>query len=498
MRRPTARPYPLVMPNQRRRVATVAALLLAVALVVTVFYRGFFVVPYDLRIIRQDIPCAGPARESIRVLLLSDVDFPRYRSNLDRAADAARTFDPDLVLVAGDFLDRASTLKDPGIRQAAQAWFEGLPARGRRLLAPGEAESPALELLRASWSPEVIEPVANESRRFEIRGERLDVFVADQKTDPAPWSVQKEGDRWTARARCRATETYVQLAKPDAQTWDSVEVTLALRLAKLDGRVLVRLASDPAADPRVGDALVVVYDKAYPGFRFHGRWQGDRKLSGRAQSRYVPPTGVWFRCRIRFLDEGNATRVQARFWTEGDAEPKEWMIDASASGPNRRRKGTIAFGGERASVQFADLIVTDSSGQPLFRDAFDDEERFRADWKQWSRLGAWLASSPDGAMRLLVSHTPDIALDVAELGGVAPAAILAGHTHGGQVSLPWLGPVYTDSRLGRKYDRGLFRFAGTPLFITAGVGTPPVDPSAPAPVTDQDQNPGLNPALNPA
>ena len=147
------------------------------------------------------------------------------------------------------------------------------------------------------------------------------------------------------------------------------------------------------------------------------------------------------------------------------------MIDASASGPNRRREGTIAFGGERGSVQFADLVVTDGSGQPLFRDAFDNQERFRTDWKQWSRLGAWLALRPDGAMRLILSHTPDIALDVAALGGVPPAAILAGHTHGGQVSLPWLGPVYAATHLGRSFDRGLFRFAGTPLFITAGVGT---------------------------
>ena len=206
------------MPNQRRRVARLAALWLAVTLAVAALYRGFVVVPYDLRIIRQDISSAGLKQGPIRVLLFSDVDFPRYQANLDRAAEAARDFDPDLVLVAGDFLDRDSTLADPGVRQAAQTWFDGLPARGRRLLAPGEAESPALDLLRASWSKDIIEPMANESRQFEIRGERLDVFVADQGTDPAPWRVQKDADRWTAVARCRRTESYVQLDRPDNDT----------------------------------------------------------------------------------------------------------------------------------------------------------------------------------------------------------------------------------------------------------------------------------------
>jgi predicted MPP superfamily phosphohydrolase len=39
------------------------------------------------------------------------------------------------------------------------------------------------------------------------------------------------------------------------------------------------------------------------------------------------------------------------------------------------------------------------------------------------------------------------------------------------VSFPWLGPLYTSTWLGRSFDRGLFRVAGTPLFITAGIGT---------------------------
>jgi len=457
--------------NQRRRVLWVATLLLAITLVLAVLYEGFVFTPYDLRIIRQDIPCAGFSHGPVRVLLLSDVDFPRYRSNLDRAAEAARAFDPDLVFVAGDFLDRASALRDPEVRQAASVWFDSLPARGRRLLAPGEEESPAIDRLKSSWSPEVIEPLANESRQFEIRGERLDVFVADDRTDPAPWRVFRDGDRWTAGAKCRRADTYVQLARPDAGAWRDVEVTLALRLGLPDGGAFVRLLANPDSDPRVSEGLLIVHDEHEPGFRLVGRWPGSRVLSGRVRSAYVPRVGSWTRGRIQVVDEGNTTRIKARFWTEGGDEPTHWMIDAEASGPGRRRQGTIALGGRRGGVQFADVAVTDGTGRLLLREAFDDRNRFLSEWKQWSRLGAWLASPPDGATRLLLAHTPDIALDVEAWGGVPPSAILAGHTHGGQVSLPWLGPVYTATHLGRSFDRGLFRVAGSPLFITAGVGT---------------------------
>jgi len=56
-------------------------------------------------------------------------------------------------------------------------------------------------------------------------------------------------------------------------------------------------------------------------------------------------------------------------------------------------------------------------------------------------------------------------------------AVLAGHTHGGQVRLPFLGALTTRSSLGPFYDLGLFDFAAanqrgvTTLYINSGVGT---------------------------
>lgn len=49
--------------------------------------------------------------------------------------------------------------------------------------------------------------------------------------------------------------------------------------------------------------------------------------------------------------------------------------------------------------------------------------------------------------------------------------ILTGHTHGGQIRIPLLGPIQTMTSIGKKYAAGLHRFGESMVYVSRGVGT---------------------------
>ena len=68
---------------------------------------------------------------------------------------------------------------------------------------------------------------------------------------------------------------------------------------------------------------------------------------------------------------------------------------------------------------------------------------------------------------ILLTHSPDMFVKVPEDVNLT----LAGHTHGGQVRIPKFGPIFTASRYGDKYTKGLVEEKGRKLITTTGIGT---------------------------
>ena len=78
----------------------------------------------------------------------------------------------------------------------------------------------------------------------------------------------------------------------------------------------------------------------------------------------------------------------------------------------------------------------------------------------------------DDKLHILLAHRPDtvIALDTPQI--PAPHLALCGHTHGGQIRIPFFGPFFTASIYGCALDYGLFEHKqnNAKMIISGGLG----------------------------
>jgi predicted MPP superfamily phosphohydrolase len=88
-------------------------------------------------------------------------------------------------------------------------------------------------------------------------------------------------------------------------------------------------------------------------------------------------------------------------------------------------------------------------------------------WTREVDLARAFGTVPDGALRLVLVHEPDIFPNVPD----SATLTFAAHTHGGQVRLPFWGPLVVPSDYGRRYAAGHVWEGGRDLFVTTGVGT---------------------------
>lgn len=110
------------------------------------------------------------------------------------------------------------------------------------------------------------------------------------------------------------------------------------------------------------------------------------------------------------------------------------------------------------------LVPASVGGEPaLYLVGLDDLFYGSPDWSKA------LAAVPPGATWIAAVHEPHGALWASHFGA---SLVLSGHTHGGQIRLPGLGGLGTarSSYLPAMYEKGLFDFFRTKLFITSGAG----------------------------
>jgi predicted MPP superfamily phosphohydrolase len=103
----------------------------------------------------------------------------------------------------------------------------------------------------------------------------------------------------------------------------------------------------------------------------------------------------------------------------------------------------------------------DLGGLPVEVTGMDDPHVHRADLRVTPRRRP-------GLFGLAVVHSPDPAPELAALGW---DLIVAGHTHGGQVRMPVVGALVTNSHMPRRFASGVVRLGRAILHTSPGLGS---------------------------
>ncbi|HEX4963836.1 MAG TPA: metallophosphoesterase [Thermoanaerobaculia bacterium] len=448
----------------------------------------------------RDVERIELAAPRIRIAHLSDLhirgDMPLLHRLLNEVA-AAR---PDLIVISGDLIhDVPGAAEAERIARTTEAFIAAL-----RRIAPvygvqGHSEHQGEIVDRLARAG--MQWLSNEGRRIGPDGRILLLGLNTQVgTDWLAWSWKPPfeplvmgGTRLYGARRGEPYRNFFSHYDPsptglaDASgplAWSGYEVSCE---AWIDNR-------DAGVGLAVHSHYVLGDDRMIQFHRDGSRWDQTGAFSliasgsgfdgprDRLDSGVAPKPKRWYRLKVRTEVLPDRLQVLAKAWPAGRVEPPVWQAHAENHSPRRPLAGTVglwASGG--GTVIYRNLKVVNHDGRVLLNEPLvlprgtDKPAGFRVG-ARGTRTALALARSPEvpaGTPVVILSHMPDVAREAAWRG---IDAVIAGHTHGGQVRIPFVGALTTRSALGAYYDRGLFHFPApnvrglTTFYVNPGVG----------------------------
>lgn len=122
-------------------------------------------------------------------------------------------------------------------------------------------------------------------------------------------------------------------------------------------------------------------------------------------------------------------------------------------------RGQDFFGGTGFRELDRDTVELTKDGDTFFITGLGFGEG--ASWR------AALKRVPPGHYSIFLFHKSDL---IEAIRGLNVDLYLSGHTHGGQIALPFYGAIITFSRYGKRYEAGEYRVGNTILYVNRGLG----------------------------
>jgi predicted MPP superfamily phosphohydrolase len=439
----------------------------------------------------------GLAAPRFRIAHLSDLHIRGDSRLLRRLRREIAEAKPDLIVISGDLIQDVPDREDFIARASAVAAF----ITALKEIAPvyavqghSEHQGELVGMLQRAG----LEWLSNEGRRIGPDGSVLLLGLNTQV------GIDWRGQRWPSPFRplemdgvrlygARHGEPYRNFYSSYDPTpkgladeggplaWSGYEVTCDARISHEDAGVGLALHSRYVR----GEDRLVEFSRDGSRWAQGGAFsifEHGSSLEGKTDTGVLPEPGRWYRLKVRTEVQPDRLIVRAKAWPASESEPPKWQAEAEDRTTTRATSGTVglwASGG--GTTAYRNLRVVDGKGRVLLDESLvlPPGARQPKDFREGARgtrLAMALARSPEVLPEtpvIVLSHTPDVVREASRRG---IAAVLAGHTHGGQVRIPFFGALTTRSTLGSYYDMGRFQFAApnarglTTLYINAGVG----------------------------
>lgn len=186
--------------------------------------------------------------------------------------------------------------------------------------------------------------------------------------------------------------------------------------------------------------------------------------------RYVPPA----------LIAHKLSGLKARYGVYAVLGNHDWYLDGHGVWDALESRGIRVLENEAVKI-----VRPDHPGQDFWLAGLADDMTRTID------LWAAYNSVTDNQPVVMMCHDPGTFLDI----GTRPVVTFCGHTHGGQVRIPFLGAAYLPSRAPLRYAYGHIVENDRDLIVTSGVGTSslPIRFNCPAEVVSALLRPVLKP-----
>ncbi|MBN1465619.1 metallophosphoesterase [candidate division KSB1 bacterium] len=418
--------------------------------------------------------------DGLRIVQISDLHIDTITDYESKVAQIVNSLHPDIIAITGDFFKnrnvfegRNSFEKLPANIDQIDAFLNQLSAaigifacRGNNDFSDDKEVSDVfLTRMRATN----VTMLTNKSLRVRRRIHLLGVdFPGFDESEIADFSVRPHETGYCLESASSVDNSFChRLIRDDRTAWR-------------DYTYSGRFRQPNSAEGGIGVTFYSELDTGFDRFyrlRYMARRQrfvlsphGAGMPAGIAEFSFVMQPGQWCRFKIHCHSSARGIHIRARLWPDGAEEPTAWQADAVDT-TRRFTCGTVGLWSRGQGLhQFDDLCVINANGDTLLYEDFEDGDAMG--WVTYNHEASalpWLTQAiPDSDFAILLAHSPDMVLwaDRARID-----LQLSGHTHGGQVQLPFWGAVFSSIKLGRRYTQGLFQFDHTLLYINRGIGT---------------------------